>query len=52
MTQAQKIEALRNALAAMGEASELLENHLGRIDPNGSAPGKPEKPIPTDARIA
>ncbi len=52
MTQAQKIEALRNALAAMGEASELLEKHLGRIDPNGSAPGKPEKPIPTDARIA
>lgn len=52
MTQAQKIEALRHALGAMGEASELLKEHLGRIDPNGPLPHKPEEPLPLHARVA
>ena len=52
MSEHQKIEALRNALAAMGEASELLEKHLDRIDPHGSTPHKPEEPVPSDARLA
>lgn len=52
MTEAQKIEALRNAHAAMGRASELLKAHLDRIDPNGSAPEKPKEPIPLNARFA
>lgn len=52
MTQAQKIEALRNALGAMGDASELLKEHLAKIDPNGPAPGKPEEIIPLNARFA
>ena len=52
MTQGQTNEALRNALGAMGEASELLKEHLGRIDPNGSAPTKPEEPIPLTARFS
>ena len=52
MTEHQKIEALRNALSAMGEASELLEKHLHRIDPHGETPHKPEKPIPASAELS
>ncbi|RYC30823.1 hypothetical protein D3273_16665 [Lichenibacterium minor] len=52
MTEHQKIEALRNALSAMGEASELLKGHLGRIDPHGETPHKPEVPAPAAAELA
>ncbi|WP_237477946.1 hypothetical protein [Lichenibacterium dinghuense] len=52
MSEHQRIEALRNALAAMGEAAERLKEHLGRIDPDGEAPHKPEKPLPLNARFA
>ncbi|MBE7220072.1 MAG: hypothetical protein INR64_16500 [Caulobacteraceae bacterium] len=49
MSEPQKVEALRNALAAMGEASGLLAEHLRRIDPEGEDRGKPERPIPASA---
>ncbi len=52
MSERQAIEALRNALSAMGEASERLEEHLGKIDPDGSTPEKPEGRIPLNARFA
>ena len=52
MTEAQQIEALRHALAAMGEASERLKEHLDRLDPDGGAPHKPREPIPSNARSA
>ena len=52
MSETQKIEALRNALSAMGEASERLKEHLHKIDPEGETPHKPEKPIPASASYA
>lgn len=52
MTPGQKIEALRNAHAAMGHASELLKEHLAKIDPDGETPHEPEAHIPLNARFA
>ncbi len=52
MTEAQTIEALRNALSAMGEAAERLKEHVHKLDPDGETPHKPEKHIPANARFA
>ena len=55
MTEAQTVEALRNALVAMGEASERLKEHVGKLDPDGATRAtleKPEEPVPSDARSA
>lgn len=52
MSEHEKVEALRHALAALEHAKERLEEHLRKVDPDGETEDKPEKAIPLNARFA